>query len=143
MATVSSNPAAPQGWTESQQPLEFRLGPLRIGSIRFRASVLTTAFIQLPQQVSSTIVNRSELQGCEVALIPAHPNLGLVKTVQKLNGLIRYVSFTEMRYLVDLRTSFSDYLAKFSAKRRKNLLRTVRKFSELSGAELACREFHT
>ncbi|HEU5399946.1 MAG TPA: GNAT family N-acetyltransferase [Terriglobales bacterium] len=143
MGTATPNPAEQHRWITKKQSLDFRLGPLRLGSLGFRASVLTTPFIQLPEQVSSTVVIRSELSDCAVAVIPAHPDLGHVKTIQKLNGLVRYVSFTEMRYLVDLRGSLSDYLAQFSAKRRKNLLRTVKKLTEFSGGRLECREFHS
>jgi len=141
---TTSNPAREREWAEKDQFLEFRLGPLKLGRIHFRASVLTTPFIELPQDTSATIVARDDLRGSRVAVIPGHPDAQQnTKTIQKLNELVRYASFTETRYLVELRGSFSTYLAKFSAKRRHNLLRTVKKFKELSEGKLDCREFRS
>jgi CelD/BcsL family acetyltransferase involved in cellulose biosynthesis len=143
MATTS-NPAREREWAEKEQFLEFRLGPLKLGRIHFRASVLTTPFIELPQDTSATIVTRDDLGDCRVAVIPGHPDANQnTPTIQNLNGLVRYASFTETRYLVELRGSLSTYLAKFSAKRRHNLLRTVKKFTELSEGKLDCREFRS
>ena len=120
------------------------MGPLKLGRIHFRASVLTTPFIELPQDTSATVVTRDDLRDCPVAVIPGHPDANQnTQTIQKLNGLVRYASFTETRYLVELRGSLSTYLAKFSAKRRHNLLRTVKKFTELSEGKLDCREFRS
>lgn len=45
------------------------------------------------------------------------------------------------RHLVDLTTSFEDYLAKFSAKTRSTIRRKLRKFEELSGGAIDWREF--
>jgi CelD/BcsL family acetyltransferase involved in cellulose biosynthesis len=144
METSTANAAPDREWVEKEQFLEFRLGPFKLGRVRIRASVLNTPFVELPQDPILTVVTREDLRGCPVAAIPGHPDaLQHTKTIEKLNGLIRYASFTETRYLVSLHGSLSTYLAKFSAKRRHNLLRTVKKFSELSEGKLDCREFRT
>lgn len=143
MANSTINSSADAAWLVKPHFLEFRLGPWNLAKIAVKASVLTTPFIELPQDVSQTFVGRSELQGCTTAVIPGHPDIGQASTVASQNGLIRYVSFREIRFLVELRGTFTDYLAKFSAKRRGNLLRTVKKFTQLSGGKLDCREFHT
>jgi CelD/BcsL family acetyltransferase involved in cellulose biosynthesis len=143
MAPSTPNLVHKSDWAEREQYLEFRLGPIRVGRIRFRASVLTTPFIELPLDVSSTVVTPQNLNGCPVAVIPGHPDAQKTKTIQRSNGLIRYVSFTEIRYLVELKESLASYLKKFSAKRRHNLLRTVKKFTEFSGGELDCKEYRS
>ena len=143
MANSIVNSGADADWVVKPQFLEFRLGPLKLGKLPIKASVLTTPFIELPQEVSQSKVQLTELHGCQAAVIPGHPDVGRAPTVTSLNGLIRYVSFRETRFLVELRGAFSDYLAKFSAKRRGNLSRTVKKFAQYSGGELDCREFHT
>jgi len=143
MTNPTLNSSVDAAWLVKPQFLEFRLGPLKLGKISVNASVLTTQFIELPRDVSQTAVGPTELQGCTAAVIPGHPDLGTASTVATQNGLIRYVSFREVRFLVELRGTFTDYLAKFSAKRRGNLIRTVKKFIEFSGGKLDCREFHT
>jgi CelD/BcsL family acetyltransferase involved in cellulose biosynthesis len=144
MGTTTSNPISEGQWAQKEQFLEFRLGPFNLGRIRLQASVLTTPFIELPQDTSITVVTREDLKGLPVGVIPGHPDAQKnTRTIQKQNGLIRYASFTEIRYLVELRGSLSTYLAKFSAKRRHNLLRTVKKFTELSEGKVDAREFRT
>ncbi len=143
MATSTVNSGADAEWVVKPQFLEFRLGPVKLGKVSVNASVLTTPFIELPQQVSQSVVSLADLHGCSVAVISGHPDVERAATVTFLNGLIRYVSFRETRFLVELRGAFADYLAKFSAKRRGNLLRTVKKFTQVSGGIVDCREYHT
>ncbi len=142
MSDATPNPGMTGEWIQKPQFLDFRLGPLKLGRAALQASVLNTPFIELPKEVEQTLVSRAELHGCEAAVIPGHPDTATAPTLAYRNDLIRYVSFREVRFLVDLRGNFADYLSKFSAKRRGNLLRTVKKFTELSGGELDCREFH-
>ncbi len=47
------------------------------------------------------------------------------------------------RHLVDLTVGYEPYLASFSAKTRATFRRKLRKFQELSGGEIAWREFRT
>jgi CelD/BcsL family acetyltransferase involved in cellulose biosynthesis len=105
---------------------------------------LNTPFIELPRDPSATIITPNDLRGCRFVAIPGHPDANRnTPTLQKLNGLIRYVSFRETRFLVSLHGSLSTYLAKFSAKQRHNLLRRVKKFPESSDGKLDCREFRS
>jgi CelD/BcsL family acetyltransferase involved in cellulose biosynthesis len=144
MVTPTRNPELKRSWERKEQFLEFRLGPIRLGRVRLRASVLATPFIELPKDPSETVVRPEDLGDCRVAVIPGHPDAQQrTRTVQKINGLIRYASFTETRYLVQLDGSLSTYLAKFSAKQRNNLLRRVKKFPEASDGNLDCREFRS
>ena len=144
MGTPTSNPAPEREWVEKEQFLEFRLGPFKLGRVRFRASVLNTPFIELPQDPSATIITPKDLRGCPLVVIPGHPDWKQsTRTVQKLNGLIRYASFTETRFLVSLQGSLSTYLAKFSAKQRHNLLSRVKKFPASSDGKLDYREFRS
>jgi CelD/BcsL family acetyltransferase involved in cellulose biosynthesis len=56
-------------------------------------------------------------------------------------GAIRYVPRQYKRFFIDLRSSFPEYLAKFSAKTRSTLARKVRKFQDASGGRIEWREF--
>src|SRR4051794_5666483 len=112
MVTPTRNPELKRSWERKEQFLEFRLGPIRLGRVRLRASVLATPFIELPKDPSETVVRPEDLGDCRVAVIPGHPDAQQrTRTVQKINGLIRYASFTETRYLVQLDGSLSTYLA--------------------------------
>jgi CelD/BcsL family acetyltransferase involved in cellulose biosynthesis len=56
-----------------------------------------------------------------------------------VGGYISYTPLQYQRYYIDLRQSFAEYKAKFSAKSRSTLARKVRKFAEHSGGEVQWR----
>ncbi len=128
-------------WAPRDQVLPFRLGPLHLARVHFRALSLEAPFIELPNDIDATRVELNDFRGYEAAIILGHPVQKEPRWFRFSDGLLRYCSFSETRFLVELRGTFADYMKKFSAKRRHNFVRTVKKFSEFAEGDLGFKTF--
>lgn len=119
----------------SQISVRFAVGELRLVTLRLPVWEVSGHFLAEPIGVADLVaahdVNADRSQptfGRSIVIdeagrsLLAHPNIRV---------LAEYP-----RYYVDLRTVFSDYLARFSSKSRSTLLRKVRKFEAASGGTI-------
>jgi len=127
-------------WRPKRHGLYFGLGPVS-RQLAFEVAWLDTPFPELTTDLNDPVVTAEDLDGVEAAVIEAHPYDALPPPVSRVEGLIRYASFSETMFLVDLRGSFEHYLGKFKAKSRHNILRERRLFCEASNGVLECRAY--
>jgi Acetyltransferase (GNAT) domain len=130
-------------WQKKSHSLYFGIGPLK-KKMTFTVAWLTTPFPDLSTDISAPSVTQEEFApDCEAAVIEAHPYDTLPSAIEFRHSLIRYSSFAETRFLIDLRGTFADYMKKFAAKPRHNILGEVRRLTEFSEGDLDCRLFST
>lgn len=113
-------------------------------TLKYRALALKTPFTQLSDSIDDAAPQWKRFpDGVEVAVVSAQPVASQPKRLVFQPHWIRTTSSVLDRYYVDLGGSFSDYLKKFSAKERYNLLSRVKKFKELSGGEIKWQKYLT
>src|SRR4051794_22738028 len=121
-------------WKTKSHSLYFGIGPLNLFKLPFDVAWLTTPFPELTDDVASLPVTRELIpHGCQAAVIEAHPYSTLPLAIAVGSGLVRYASFRETRFLIDLRGDFAAYMKKFAPKPRHNILGEVRRFTTFSG----------
>lgn len=126
-------------WKQSGQSLDYAISELGLGSYKFKACVLAapaTYFMLHPEAA-----NAARDRACRTS----EPCVVRLPVEAERNGpeiprnRLRYEIARERQYFVRFDTSFTDYMAKFSAKSRSTLQRKRRKFAELSGGEIDWR----
>ncbi len=137
-------PRATEGWIEYLQPLQFMLGGFCLAEVNVPGVTLDISFTKLTTHIAETLPPWVELSSdVEVAVVSGQPiEKDLPRLVLQTNS-IRYVTVNENRYYIDLRGTFAAYLKKFSSKSRGNLSKSVRRFRDLSGGQIRCREFRS
>ncbi|CAN5713874.1 hypothetical protein BH20ACI3_BH20ACI3_05130 [soil metagenome] len=137
-------PRATDGWVKYSQPLQFMLGGFCLAEVNVPGVTLDISFTKLTTNISETLPPWVEFSSdVQVAVVSGQPiEKDLPRLVLQTDS-IRYVTVNENRYFIDLRGTFAAYLKKFSSKSRGNLRKSVRKFTELSGGRIRCREFHS
>jgi hypothetical protein len=55
----------PLNWIEQDYPLSFKIGPLRLGTIRLRAASLEYPFLKLGTDISIPALSREDFGACE------------------------------------------------------------------------------
>ncbi len=129
-------------WKHSQEELAYRLGPLSLGRWTFRGARVETSFLRLNGDL--TLPDWS-MVGPQVQVL-ACPALPVARDLFPLafcRRFIRYVTRHEDRYYVVFSGTFDEYLGQFSTKPRKNVQRSVRKFAEFSGGQIAWAEMRS
>ncbi|MGH9468882.1 MAG: GNAT family N-acetyltransferase [Terriglobia bacterium] len=110
--------------------------------IKYRGVALTTPFTELSTNMDEAAPRwENSPKDVEVAVISAQPVDCQPKRLVFQPAWIRVVSSVLDRYYIDLSGTFDEYLKKFSAKERYNLLSRVKRFKELSGGELKWGEY--
>lgn len=130
-------------WERGVEELRFFVGGREVGSVSLNALVLTTPFTHLSTNLEESAPSSTTLPAeLDAFVIPAQP-VGAFSPSGLLFSpdWIRYVGPPTNRYSIDLRGTFAGYMKKFGAKSRYNLMRSVKKFSELSGGQICFREF--
>lgn len=129
-------------WVVRREVLVFQFGPFRLGNVRFQAlSLLSNPFL-----VSSDVeppLNKAAANGCDAVVKYATPIAKNFATLRIERRAIRYATRFGVRYAVDLKGSFSEYLQKFSGATRSRLRRTVKKTVGANGTASAVREYRT
>lgn len=129
-------------WVATPVRLEYLLGEIPLFVIKFPGLEFDGHFTSLTTDLDETRPPIARLSPeVEAIFIRSHPINGEMPRLERLPEAIRYVPAQYHRYYVDLRSSFQEYLNKFSAKSRATLQRKVRKFSEFCGGAIPWREF--
>ena len=129
-------------WIATSQELKYLLGEFVLGTVRFPALVADTHFTSIAKDPGKLRPPTERLSAAiEAAVIRSHPAEVELARLTVLPDCVRYVPFHYDHHYVELCESFAEYLKKFSAKPRRNLQRTVRKFAEFSGGTICWREF--
>src|SRR5690349_4051105 len=131
-------------WRPTELELSYTLYSLGkvFGRVRFRGVQLDAPFVQLPSELDLCRPDWSALpEDIEAALVPWQPVKDNPRPIYRTASDIRYTLDIQDRCYVDLRDTFDEYMKKFSAKQRYNILRTVKKFAEFSGGEIEWREY--
>jgi CelD/BcsL family acetyltransferase involved in cellulose biosynthesis len=125
--------------------IEFRysLGDLCLFRLRFRALVSPQPFDPAAQPLSSLSENPEIPKDVPVILYGNRPIAGRLPAVRTTQTAIRYIRNQRLTHYIDLRSSFQDYLKQFSAKRRGNIQREVRKLAAMAEGTMQCREFRS
>ena len=129
-------------WRAHWQSLKYRLGDYCFWQFRFKAKVVDAPITcyfsdgKLLQGLIATVGEAKTSYVIESFPAPKHlPKLAI-------NGKhLRYVPVQYLRYYIEFRGSFEQYLKKFSPKSRYNLARSVRMLGELDGGRVDCREY--
>lgn len=118
-------------------PFNFRLGEVTLFAIVRRLAVLDIDSGCLPHGWKPA---PGATDGCLVKGLRAPPDARLL--APSPGWSVRVVR-EYPRYLVDLRTGFDAYMAKFSGKTRSTLKRKMRKFQDLSGGMTNWKKYQT
>lgn len=134
---------APKGaWVVKPQSLRFAVAGVTIFSPRFQAWVRNADFLGV-NGGSAEYAPPLERMNSQIrwAIARSQPVPAPLPRIAVAGSNIRYVPRQYQRYYIDLRSSFADYLKKFSSKSRSTLSRKVRKFTELCGGQLHWQQF--
>jgi len=129
-------------WRAHWQSLKYRLGDYCFWHFRFKDKVVdarVTCYFSDEKLLHGLIATVGEAKTSYV--IESFP---APKPLPKLaiNGKhLRYVPVQYLRYYIEFRGSFEQYLKNFSPKSRYNLARSARMLAELDGGRLDCREY--
>lgn len=128
--------AEPRATGTRDVPLNFQVGEWRIFSVPCRLSVVECEHVPAPDALPPLGDAKGYLlKGLEA---PFDRELLAGRT-----GWFHRVLREYPRHLVDMTTTYDDYLAKFSGKTRSTLKRKLRKFQDLSGGTIDWREYRT
>lgn len=135
-------PTSPVVWEERVEILEFRLGPLGLARVPFRAlSLASNPFVvsaDLAIPLDDAIATGR--RGVVNSAVPVDRNF---RTIRLEHGVCRYAIRYGDRYVIDLAGSFSDYLKKFSSESRGKLRRRVKTFARANNGVAHIREYRT
>jgi len=132
-------------WEEINGQLPFYFGEFRLYSKQLRVLAYIGPFLNSSiEEFNARDLFLKHPVGIDAIHIPSVPTTHKWKRISFSDGIIIYVPATFPRYVISLKSTFEEYLAKnFNAKRRHNLLATVRKFAQLSEGLIDFREYAT
>lgn len=127
--------------SRSEVMLRYFLGDVCLFRLRFQAIVAHRPFDPEGPPSSSVCENVKLPGNVDVFVDNGRRIVGHLPTIRRTPMGIVYVRNQRTTHYIDLRGTFEQYLKEFSAKRRGNLQRQIRKLSEMSGGNLECRAF--
>jgi GNAT superfamily N-acetyltransferase len=131
-------------WQIANQSLRLTISDLNITEYRFRALVSEMPIAELIGMAEPPLPpQESQRAGLAGAVIRNFPFVGKLDTFRRIGPWLRYVPIRYTRSLVERRGTFEEYLDGFSAKSRKNIRRSVRKFEEAAAGGCCWREYRT
>jgi CelD/BcsL family acetyltransferase involved in cellulose biosynthesis len=132
----------PARWSPAVENLSFCFGGREIAKLRLSAVILDVPVFQWSSNLDEAAPSWSVFpEGTEAAVIAAQPIELPPPRLAILPSALRCTTSPTTRYYVEIRGTFAEYLKKFSAKQRYNLLREVRKFNESCGGQIDWRVF--
>ena len=128
MPSVMEPPVDPV-WVMRTETLEIGFGPFKLGDLSFQGlSLISNPFVIDPKL--EVPLERAVAMGCDGVVKYAMPIDGRFAAIRVEHAALRYATRYGVRYVVDFKGSFAEYLNKFSRKSRHELKRTVRRFGE-------------
>lgn len=128
-------------WISGTEDFRFALGGRTLVNLPLSALIFDVPFTNLSGNLEDTVLPWSEFpDGVEVAVIPAHPICEKPARLKFLPRWIRYAT-TSVRYSIDLRCTFPEYLGKLGSATRRDLKAGVKRFTELSGGQIQWQTF--
>jgi Acetyltransferase (GNAT) domain len=137
----SANPTFPLKWIDKTYALAVNLGRFQFGKIRLRTRQLWTSFPASLNCQQLPLVSRRDLDGVDAVYIPGFPVSRNFPAVQFLPGMIRYMVWSETRFLIAISGTFNSYLQSRSPTTRKRLKQQIRRWRALAGGEAEFKEF--
>src|SRR5689334_10624048 len=129
--------------TQHDIEFKYRLGELTIWSAMRRLYVRNCNSRRIFEH-PETVERVGQLNGIEPdTLIRSQPTATVLPTITCSDTSVIYVPHQYQRCFVDLRGSYEEYLRKFSAKSRGNLLKKLRVFDQISGGRTDWRLYKT
>lgn len=131
-------------WETRRQSFKFTLGDFLLAEFSFDAEVLEAplSWYFIEGNRSATAIAEVNVKS-KTYVIRSFPISGSLPRLSRTATHIRYIPRQYDRHFIELRGSFQDYLAKHSAKSRKNLARQVRTLANAARGELAVREYRS
>ena len=129
-------------WETRSASLDFQFGPITLGQVRFKALTLVSNPFAMERPLNLPL-DFAFSNGCRAVVVQAHRVHKDLLAIRIERRALRYTARYYLRYVIDLKGSFSDYLAKFSKKSRHELQRTVRRFIEAGSGISDIREYRT
>jgi CelD/BcsL family acetyltransferase involved in cellulose biosynthesis len=125
----------------SQSEIEFRyfLGDLCFLRMKFRARIERQPFEPDADSLLLALDFPSNQGDEAVTFYPGRRITERQSTIRATRRAIRYIRNQRTSHYIDLRRTFQDYLKDFSAKRRGNLQREIRKLTAMAAGTFECR----
>jgi CelD/BcsL family acetyltransferase involved in cellulose biosynthesis len=117
------------------------LGDVCLFRLRFRACISREPFDPGAEPISSLSETWDVPRDVRAILYGGRPIAERLPKVRTTSAAIRYIRNQRLTHYIDLCGTFQDYLKQFSAKRRGNIQREVRKLAAMSDGTMECREF--
>ena len=133
--------AVPLEWIEKTYLFAVNLGRIEFGKIPLRTRQLWTAFPASLNHEQLPLVNKRDIDGVDAVYIPGFPFSRNVPVLQFPPGMIQYMSWSDIRFLISISGTFSDYLQSRSPNTREQLNRKTRRWRALVQGEPAIKEF--
>jgi len=129
-------------WEARVASLDFQFGSITLGRVEFNALTLVSSPFSVEQKFEIPL-DLALSNGCQAVVVQASLLDKDYLAIGIEHRALRYTARYYLRFVIDLKGSFSEYLATFSKKSRHELQRTVRRFSDASGGTLDVREYRT
>ena len=129
-------------WEARLASLDFQFGPITLGRVQFRALTLVSSPFAI-ERTFEIPFDLALLSGYQAVVVQAYPVDKEYLAIGIEHHALRYTARYYLRFVIDLKGSFSEYLTKFSKKSRHELQRIVRRFSDAGAGTLDVREYRT
>ena len=138
-----SLPAAATSYVNTKPVrLRFLLGEIPLFTVALPLVVHKTHFTKLPNTTDVLSFSSTDLpSAAQGVLIRSHVVQQDLPRLSLFPDSIRYVPAQYQRYYIELRSSFADYLSKFSSKSRGTLHRKIRRFTAFSNGHVDWRAY--
>jgi hypothetical protein len=129
-------------WNYQQVPIKIQLGDKTLLAPQLWLQVREAGLEDENPPVSELIPPADTLQfNSQGFLIRSLRIAGSHPVLRRRDGYLCYVSSQYARYYIDMRMSFAEYKAKFSAKTRSTINRKIRKYSDYCGSEISWKTY--
>jgi hypothetical protein len=130
-------------WVVRDCALRFTFGGFRLLTLELPTLDLNVPFHQLLGKSLTPPPPSRFPPGVRSQRMLSYPVESRLPRICRERGYIRYVPHHYDRYWVEIKSTFSDYLLKFSSKTRNSLSRKMRRFALHSGGEIRWRRYTT
>ena len=128
-------------WVRRRTEIRLTLGELALGTIQFQAAVLPDARWRTATEVTEGDIATELRSGVDAVCLKSLPTAEHLPRIRFQRNAMRYVPTHFKRHYVVITGSFPEYVKQLSAKLRKNVTRSVRKFADAGGGSVDFREY--